>query len=115
MKIGITKPLAILIAVCSLISPAQAALASPQNELFNQFKQLESLSHLGRIAILQEAEVCLQQAQSREAFRACEEKEKQARLALREELRPQRELLRAEMQSRQTSGQMNQNRHPDEF
>ncbi|MEW5837971.1 MAG: hypothetical protein AB1717_03970 [Pseudomonadota bacterium] len=77
----------------------QAAPPPAHPELFAEFKRLESRSHQGRIAILQEAEICIQQAQNREQFRACEQKEKAGREALREELRPQREALRAKIQA----------------
>jgi len=82
-----------LIAV-ALFATGLAQAAPANNVLFEQFKQLESRSHQGRIAILQEAEMCTQQAQSREAYRACEKNEKAGREALREELKPQREALR---------------------
>jgi hypothetical protein len=86
-----------LIATTLIISSIASAAPAPTPEmqaLFEQFKQIESRSHQGRIAILQEAEICIQQAQKREAFRACEEKEKAGRQALRAELKPQREALR---------------------
>ncbi len=86
-----------LIATTLIISSIASAAPAPTPEmqaLFAQFKQIESRSHQGRIAILQEAEACIQQAQKREAFRACEEKEKAGRQALRAELKPQREALR---------------------
>jgi len=83
-----------LLAASAILAIGLAQAAPANNALFEQFKQLESRSHQGRIAILQEAEICIQQAQNREAFRACEEKEKAGREALRTELKPQREALR---------------------
>ncbi len=93
------KTMAILIgATLGLGSVSHAAPAAENPALFNAFKQIESRSHQARIAILQEAEICIQQAQNREAYRACEEKERAGREALREELKPQREALRAKLQ-----------------
>jgi hypothetical protein len=87
------RTLTLLAASALLVSGL--AQAAPENDaLFEQFKQLESRSHHGRIAILQEAEICIQQAQDREAYRVCEKNEKAGREALREELKPQREALR---------------------
>jgi len=86
-----------LIATALIISSIASAAPTPTPEmqaLFAQFKQIESRSHQGRIAILQEAEICIQHAPNRETFRACEEKEKAGRQALRAELKPQREALR---------------------
>jgi len=84
----------ILLAISAALATGMAQAAAENNALLAQFKQLESRSHQGRIAILQDAEVCIQQAQNREAFRVCEEKEKAGRQALRAELKPQREALR---------------------
>jgi len=83
-----------LLAASALLATGLAQATPANNDLFEQFKQIESRSHQGRIAILQEAEICIQHAQNREAFRACEEKEKAGRQALRAELKPQREALR---------------------
>ena len=52
-----------------------------------------------KIAILHAADMCIQQAHTREQFRVCEQKEKAGREALRDELKPQREALRAKMQA----------------
>ncbi|HES75760.1 MAG TPA: hypothetical protein ENO09_01990 [bacterium] len=86
-----------LLAISALMASGTGYASPPaeRQNLFNEFKQIESRSHQARIAILQEAEICIQQAQNREAYRACEEKEKAGREALREELKPQREALKA--------------------
>ncbi|MEW6445321.1 MAG: hypothetical protein ACOZAQ_08560 [Pseudomonadota bacterium] len=82
-----------------LLTPAPSR-AEPGGELLERVKSIESRSHQARIAILREADACIQAARTREAYRACEEKEKEARQALREELKPQREALRAEVHAR---------------
>ena len=64
--------------------------------MLDKLKALESHSHQGRIRILQEADQCIQAAQTGRAYRACEQQEKQARAQLRKEMRPQREALREE-------------------
>lgn len=77
---------------------------SPERQaMFEEFKRIESRSHQGRVTILQEAEICIQQAQNREQFRACEQKEKAGRKALRDELRPQREALRTRVHAQEAT------------
>lgn len=83
-----------LLAASALLASSLVQAAPDNNALFEQFKQLESRSHHGRVAILQEAETCIQQAQDREAYRACAKNEKAGHEALREELKPQREAMR---------------------
>lgn len=56
--------------------------------LLARHKARESLSHRERIRILQEAEVCIQASQTLDAYRACEERERAARQALREQSQP---------------------------
>lgn len=94
MKTVLSSALIVTTLIFSSIASAAPAPTPERQALFEQFKQIESRSHQGRIAILQEAEICIQQAQNREAYRACEEKEKAGRQALRAELKPQREALR---------------------
>jgi hypothetical protein len=94
MKTVLSTALIATTLIISSIASAAPAHTPEKQALFEEFKRIESRSHQGRIAILQEAEICIQQAQNREAFRACEEKEKAGRQALRAELKPQREALR---------------------
>jgi flagellar motility protein MotE (MotC chaperone) len=47
---------------------------------------IESYSHQERIKILQEADVCIHNAKTKEEYRACEEKEKQEREQLRQKV-----------------------------
>ena len=67
-----------------------------RQELFQKRKSLEQRSHAGRIAILQEADRCITAAQTREAFKACEQKEQQARQQLRGQLRAEAAQVRAQ-------------------
>jgi hypothetical protein len=53
----------------------------------------ESYSHNKRISILQEADACIKNAKSKEAYKACEKKEKDSRVELRKEMK-QRKLVR---------------------
>lgn len=71
-----------------------------RQEVLDRVKEAESYSHRERIRILQEADACLHSAKSREAFRACEGREQQARDRLREELRGRREALREALRQR---------------
>lgn len=94
--------LSIIFALCSwvfLLKEVGAAPQSPHPEreqiVLKQIRDIESKSHLGRIRILQEAEDCIQRAQSLPAYRACEQRENQQREALREETRREREAFRA--------------------
>jgi hypothetical protein len=67
-----------------------------RQELFQRRRAIEQKSHAGRIAILQDADRCISAAQNREAFRACEQKEQQARRQLRSQLRAEAEQIRAQ-------------------
>lgn len=66
--------------------------------MLDKMRSLESRSHHGRIKILQEAEGCIQAAQTPQAYRVCEQKEQAARDALRDNLQPQQQALRDEFQ-----------------
>jgi hypothetical protein len=68
-------------------------------ELFEQRRALEMRSHAGRIRILQEADDCIRSARDIRAYRVCEEQEAAGRQALRDELRPELEALRAGWQA----------------
>ncbi|RMG54197.1 MAG: hypothetical protein D6717_10020 [Gammaproteobacteria bacterium] len=84
----------------TLLGTAQASAqptepADPRRQLFEERRALESISHRERIRILQQADACIQAADSIRAYRACEQEEKAARQALRQRLRPQVQELRA--------------------
>lgn len=70
-----------------------------KGELLAEFKRLESRSHQGRIALLQEADTCIQQAQKSDDVRSCEQKERAGHKALHEELKPQRDALRTKIRA----------------
>lgn len=79
---------------------ATAAAAAPSaQQLFEQRRAIELRSHAERIRILQEADACIRAAADLRAYRACEEREAAGREALRAELRPQLEALRADWQA----------------
>ncbi|MGB7563119.1 MAG: hypothetical protein WBM08_00040 [Prochlorococcaceae cyanobacterium] len=67
-----------------------------RQELSQKRRSLEQRSHAGRIAILQEADRCITAAQTREAIKACEQKEQQARQQLRGQLRAEAAQVRAQ-------------------
>lgn len=78
-----------------------------KGELLAEFKRLESRSHQGRIAILQEADTCIQQAQKSEDVRSCEQKERAGHKVLHEELKPQRDALRTKIRAEAQSAAAN--------
>jgi hypothetical protein len=63
-------------------------------EMFGEFKAIESYSHHERIRILQEAEVCIQAATNRDQYRACEEREQQAREQVKTQVKARHDALR---------------------
>jgi hypothetical protein len=67
-----------------------------RQELFLKRRSLEKRSLAGRIAILQQADLCITAAQTRKAFEACKQKEKQARQQLRGQLRAEAAQVRAQ-------------------
>ncbi len=81
--------------VLPMVSGAQPDPA--WQEVFEERREIESISHRERIRILQEAEDCIREAGDFRAYRACERQEKQAREALRERLRPRLQALQAEV------------------
>lgn len=95
-----------------LISLSGLAAAAPTGEhpapMLDRLKAIESHSHQSRIRILEEADRCIQAANTTQAYRACERKEREARDQLREELRPRHQALRQEArqwrQSRKAEG-----------
>jgi len=63
------------------IAAKRAYYQKERSELMATRKATESSSHKERIAILERAEKCIQVAKTKEAYRACEEKEKAEREA----------------------------------
>jgi hypothetical protein len=81
-------------------APLAAAAGTPTVQgLFEERRAIEIRSHAERIRILQEADACIRAAADFRAYRACEEREAAGREALRAELRPQLEALRADWQA----------------
>ena len=66
-----------------------------QEENFSALRELESESHQARIQILQQADACIRAASTPEAYRQCEQKERSARLELRELMKTKRQALMA--------------------
>jgi len=63
------------------IAAKRAYYQKERSELIATRKATESASHKERMAILERAEKCIQAAKTKEAYRACEEKEKAEREA----------------------------------
>lgn len=78
--------------------PRQDDRQNLRQKMYDKMRSLESQSHRGRIQILQEAEGCIQGANSPQTYRECERKEQTARESLRESLHPQQQALRDEFQ-----------------
>lgn len=70
-------------------------------DLFEQFRTVERWSHQQRIHILQAADACIQTAQTRQAFRACEAREGAERRAHVEEVRARKRALWEQAQTLQ--------------
>jgi len=73
--------------------------AGQRGQMLEQQKAIESQSHQGRIQVLQQADTCIKDATTREGYRACEEREKAGREALRAQLQPQREAIQQQAQA----------------
>jgi len=85
-----------------LAQDVKAKHASYQQErktLFAEKKALESQSHKQRMAILDEAEKCIQGAKTGDEYRACEKKEQETREKYAEQNKVKNEELR--LKSRQ--------------
>lgn len=99
----------IFISLTGLAHASEPVTEPAKEQLLDKARAIESHSHHGRIGILQQAEGCIQAAKTHQAYRQCEQKEKQAREQLREELRPQHQALRDEIrqfrETRQTERQ----------
>ena len=61
-----------------------------KHQLFERLKMLEKESHQQRIAILEEAEVCISRAENFREYRKCEQKEKQAREEFKQKHKPKK-------------------------
>jgi hypothetical protein len=79
MKKNLLKALALLTVGFGI------AFANPDQEL-KKVVDIESYSHQERIRILQEADTCIHNAKTREEYKACEEKERQAREQLKQKI-----------------------------
>ncbi|MBM3391664.1 MAG: hypothetical protein FJY34_06770 [Betaproteobacteria bacterium] len=102
----------ILALITLLALSAQAAFADGGFEdvrarLFNEFRNIESVSHRERIAILQEAEACIQAATNREQYRICEERENAARERSNDKAKASRQALKARVEQMRQSFAMN--------
>ena len=94
-----------LTAILALVAAAGLATAAPPEgePLFERFKAVDSKSHRDRIRILEQAERCIQGARDRSTYRECERRERDARQALRDEARRQRQVLRAGIEARRAA------------
>lgn len=86
----------ILLSLSGLASANEVPASNVPQPLLDKRKAIESHSHRSRIRILEEADRCIQAANTPQDYRACEQKERQARERLREELRPEHQALRQE-------------------
>jgi len=68
-------------------------------ELLQRKVDLESQSHLARIVILEEAEVCIQAVETSQGYLDCEKVEAQERVTLRDELREDKMALRRDFRA----------------
>jgi hypothetical protein len=83
--------------------PRRGRFEEARSRMFAQLRDIESASHKDRIRILQEAESCIQGAADREAYRACEDRERAQREQSTATARNRREALRARLEGmRQT-------------
>lgn len=74
--------LALVAAAVLYVSPVLAQ--DVRAEMFQHRKNMESQSHHARIDILKQAESCIQTAQTPQAYKACEQQEREARQSLRQ-------------------------------
>lgn len=73
--------------------PKEQRQACKENKL-NNIKEIESTSHNGRIAILNEADNCIKNATTKEAYKQCETIEKEKRQTLKSNIKEKRQALR---------------------
>ena len=78
--------------------PRRGRFEAARARMFADFKAIESASHRDRIRILQEADSCIQAAADRDAYRACEDRERTQREASNAAARDKREALRARIE-----------------
>ncbi len=83
--------------------PPGGRIEEVRARMFREFKNIESVSHRERIAILQEAEACIQAAGNREQYRACEERENAARERSNDKAKAGRQALRAKVEQMRQS------------
>lgn len=93
-----TLTLLVLVPATTRAEPA-SALAQQAAQLFEQRRNIEATSHRERIAILETADACIDQAADFQTFRRCESEEQAARDALRERLAPEVQALRSQWQA----------------
>ncbi len=87
--------------------PPRGRFQEVHARLFNEFRNIESVSHRERIAILQQAEACIQAAANRDQYRSCEEREQAAREQSNEKAKASRQALRAKVEQMRQSFAMN--------
>lgn len=96
------------LACIALFLPLAALAQSPQNQpmpnreavrqqLFEQRKAAEIVSHQERIKILQIADACVRSANTPDAFKACEETERNSRKSFREQEHAKREQMKVQL------------------
>lgn len=78
------------------IQNKQMLYQKERQELLSNQKIFESALHQQRIAILQEAEKCIQQATTREEYKICEQREQEARKKNIEKINAKNEALKAQ-------------------
>ena len=81
------------------IAAKRAYYQKERSELMAMQKANESALHKQRIAILERAEQCIQAAKTKEAYRACEEKEKAEREAFQKAEKRQKEEAHAKAET----------------
>jgi len=81
------------------IAAKRAYYQKERAELMATRKANESASHKERIAILERAEQCIQAAKTKEAYRACEEKEKVEREAFHQKDKSKRDANHAKAEA----------------
>ena len=79
-----------------------------RQKMFEQRKAGEMASHQERIKILQQADACVRNAQTPQAYRACEDAERASRKTFKEQDRAKKEQFEAQMNQRREH--RNQNR-----
>lgn len=73
-------------------------IEAKKQEMMQKRVNIESEIHAGRIQILQSADTCIKSAKTREAYKTCEEQEKNARKQLHEKIKTENVQLKQEHQ-----------------